>query len=290
MSYSQAIVIIVNRAAVPSCRGRLSYMWAPFRTIQPLSMATVTSPMLPIRTYPPAMPTITTTTTAAATVAATATVLMTAMTMTTTMTEAPAIPMARKVATAKKCRLDKSPSFASPDDGHADGHSDNNIAVNTSRPHKRQYIARADMMLVCRQNLVPSCGGPSPRSSRRAQTAAMLSTPASRSLSESKSDTSPDCSRTLAVSFGIWQLQNAALKCVTIDWFTTYQLEFQRAQAHYCSRRRERRSHKQVISRRRDRKLRDETKGRRCGVCSQPRHNARTCQSAMETSNKESHR
>jgi hypothetical protein len=37
----------------------------------------------------------------------------------------------------------------------------------------------------------------------------------------------------------------------------------------------------------RGRKPRDETKGRRCGVCGKPGHNARTCQISIDTSNEE---
>ncbi|OAA73101.1 hypothetical protein ISF_00002 [Cordyceps fumosorosea ARSEF 2679] len=179
-----------------------------------------------------------------------------------------------------KRKADQSPSVTSSDDGHADGLSDDNMAVKTPRPHKRQKVAHeaADMKPVFSQNPTPRSGGPPLRSPRRAQTADMLSPPASHSLSESESENASECRKASSASFGEWQLQNAALKCVTIDGITTFQLQFQRVQARTCNRRQQRRSHKLVKSKARARESRDETKGRRCGVCSEPGHNARTCQ------------
>ena len=44
---------------------------------------------------------------------------------------------------------------------------------------------------------------------------------------------------------------------------------------------------KQEDRQNRGRKPRDETKGRRCGVCGKAGHNARTCQIDLETSNED---
>ncbi|PMB65163.1 hypothetical protein BM221_008519 [Beauveria bassiana] len=63
----------------------------------------------------------------------------------------------------------------------------------------------------------------------------MLSPQASHSLSESESDKGSDCSKASTASFGEWQLQNAAVKCLTIDGVPTYQLQFQRMQTHSSS-------------------------------------------------------
>ncbi|PQK17983.1 hypothetical protein BB8028_0009g01800 [Beauveria bassiana] len=193
---------------------------------------------------------------------------------------------------SKKRRADQSPSVTSSADGHADGFSDDNMAAKTPRPHKRQKAAHegADTTPVYSQNPMPRSGGPPLRSPRRAQTAGMLSPPASHSLSEPESENGSDCGKASSGSFGEWQLQNAALKCVTIDGITTFQLQFQRVQAHSCSSRRQRRPHKLVKSKARGRKSRDETKRRRCGVCSQSGHNARTCQRYVRTSSEDGSR
>ncbi|EJP61100.1 uncharacterized protein BBA_09967 [Beauveria bassiana ARSEF 2860] len=170
---------------------------------------------------------------------------------------------------SKKRSANQSPSVTSSEDGHADSLSDDNMAVKTLRPHKRQKVAHegAGMTPVRSPNHMPRSGGPPLLSPRRAQTAGMLSPPASHSLSESESENGSDCSKASSASFGEWQLQNAALKCVTIDGITTFQLQFQRVQPHSCSSRRQRRPHKLVKSKARGRKSRDETKGRRCGMC-----------------------
>ncbi|KAM0739962.1 hypothetical protein ACQRIT_005146 [Beauveria bassiana] len=104
---------------------------------------------------------------------------------------------------SKKRRADQSPSVTSSADGHADGFSDDNRAVKTPRPHKRQKAAHegADMTPVCSQNPMPRSGGPPLRSPRRAQTAGMLSPPASHSLSEPESENGSDCVPTSAGAF-----------------------------------------------------------------------------------------
>ncbi|OAA46026.1 hypothetical protein ISF_09560 [Cordyceps fumosorosea ARSEF 2679] len=109
-----------------------------------------------------------------------------------------------------KRRADQSPSVTSSDDGHADEPPDDNMAVKTPRPHKRQKVAHdgADMRDVCGQNPMPRSRGPPLRSPRRAQTAGMLSPPASHSLSESESENGSDrrkassneCRRILALA------------------------------------------------------------------------------------------
>ncbi|PQK15644.1 hypothetical protein BB8028_0005g11560 [Beauveria bassiana] len=186
---------------------------------------------------------------------------------------------------SKKRGTDRSPSVSSSDNGHRDGPPDDHTEENPPRPHKRQKVAhdRADSTPVRHQNSIPRSAGRLPQSPERPQTASMLSPPASHSLAESESDRGSDCSKASAASFGEWLLHNAALKCVTIDGVATYQLQFQRAQGHSCSRRRESRPHGRVKSNKGGRKPRDETKGRRCGVCSQPGHNARTCQRHVRT-------
>ncbi|KZZ99242.1 hypothetical protein BBO_09500 [Beauveria brongniartii RCEF 3172] len=104
---------------------------------------------------------------------------------------------------SKKRSADQSPSVTSSDDGHADGLSDDNMAVKTPRPHKRQKVAHegADMRPVCSQNPMPRPGGPPLRSPRRAQTAGMLSPPTSHSLSEPESENGSDCVPTSAGAF-----------------------------------------------------------------------------------------
>ncbi|KAH8720998.1 hypothetical protein HC256_001376 [Beauveria bassiana] len=193
---------------------------------------------------------------------------------------------------SKKRKTGRSPSVTGSDDGHADGFpsDDNTEEIFHPWSHKRQKLAhdREDTTPVRRQNSMPCSAGRLSQSPRRPQTASMLSPPASHSLSESESDKGSDCSKASAASFGEWLLQNAALKCVTIDGVTTYQLQFQRAQAHSCSRQRETRPHRLVRSNKRGRKPRDETKGRRCGVCNRPGHNARTCQKGVRTSSEDS--
>ncbi len=73
------------------------------------------------------------------------------------------------------------------------------------------------------------------------------SPPASHGLSEPESEDGHDCTKASGASFGEWRLQNAALKCVIIDGVTTYQLQFQRVQAH-SSDRHERRLRKAASS------------------------------------------
>ncbi|KAM0742720.1 hypothetical protein ACQRIT_002897 [Beauveria bassiana] len=104
---------------------------------------------------------------------------------------------------SKKRRADQSPSVTSSGDGHADGLSDDNMAVKTPRPHKRQKVAHqgADMKPVCSQNPTPRSGGPSLRSARRAQIAGMLSPPTSHSLSEPETENGSDCVPTSAGAF-----------------------------------------------------------------------------------------
>ncbi|KAM0668856.1 hypothetical protein ACQRIU_002418 [Beauveria bassiana] len=104
---------------------------------------------------------------------------------------------------SKKRKADQSPSVTSSDDSHADGLSDDNMAVKTPRPHKRQKVAHegADMTPVCSQNPMPRSGGPSLRSARRAQTAGMLSPPTSHSVSEPESENGSDCGKASSGSF-----------------------------------------------------------------------------------------
>ncbi|KAK8144639.1 hypothetical protein G3M48_005532 [Beauveria asiatica] len=134
------------------------------------------------------------------------------------------------------------------------------------------------MAPVSRQNSMLRSGGRLSRSPRRAQSVNMLSPPASHNPSESESDKVSDGGMASAASFDEWQLHNAALKCVSIDGVTTYQLQFQRAQAHSCSPRREKQPPRLVKGNKAGgRKPRDETKGRLCGNCKKSGPNARTC-------------
>ncbi len=188
----------------------------------------------------------------------------------------------------KKRGIERLHSVSSFDSGHADGPADGpadgNAEEKPVRSHKRQKVThdRANVTLP-RQNSMPRSAGRLSRSPDRPQTASMPSPPASHSLSETESDEGSDCSTASTASFGEWLLQNAALKCVTIDGVDTYQLQFQRAPMHSCSRQRERRSHMLVKKSKGGRKRRNETKGRRCGVCKQAGHNARTCQGGIGT-------
>ncbi|EJP61981.1 uncharacterized protein BBA_09029 [Beauveria bassiana ARSEF 2860] len=159
----------------------------------------------------------------------------------------------------------RSPSVNNSDNGHADDPPDDNTEEPSPRPHKRQKVTHDRKEPARHQNSLPRSAGRASRSPGRPQTASMLSPPASHSLSESESDEVSDCSKASAASFGEWLLKNAALKCVTIDGVTTYQLQFQRAQAHSSSRRRETRPQGLAKSNKGGgRKPRDETKGRLC--------------------------
>lgn len=183
-----------------------------------------------------------------------------------------------------KRKTDHSPSIS-----NFDSPPDNNIEERAASLYKRRKVALdgANMPLPG-PNYMPRSAGHLSRSPERPQTATLPSPPASNCLSETESDKGSDRSTASTASFGEWLLQNAALKCVTIDGVDTYQLQFQRAPTHSCSQRRERRSHPLVKRSKGGRKPRDETKGRRCGLCKQAGHNARTCQGGMETSNEES--
>ncbi|OAA35584.1 hypothetical protein BBO_08613 [Beauveria brongniartii RCEF 3172] len=190
---------------------------------------------------------------------------------------------------SKKRGTDRSSSVNQSDNGHADDPPDDNTEESPPRPHKRQKVThdREDMTPARHQNSLPRFAGRAPRSPGRPRTASMLSPPASHSLSESESDEGSDCSKASAASFGEWLLKNAALKCVTIDGVATYQLQFQQAQAHSSSRRRETRPQGLVKSNKGGgRKPRDETKGRMCGICKKSGHNARTCQEKETDTNR----
>ncbi|KAM3547887.1 hypothetical protein ARSEF4850_009742 [Beauveria asiatica] len=128
-------------------------------------------------------------------------------------------------------------SATSSNNSHTDDPSDHNTEESSLRPQKRQKVAHAgaDMTPVRCPNSMPRTTVRLSRSPRRPQKASMLSPQASHSLSESESDKGSDCSKASTASFGEWQLQNAALKCLTIDGVPTYQLQFQRMQAHSSS-------------------------------------------------------
>ncbi|KAM3547152.1 hypothetical protein MY1884_009703 [Beauveria asiatica] len=128
-------------------------------------------------------------------------------------------------------------SATSSNNGHTDDPSDHNTEESSLRPQKRQKVAHAgaDMTPVRCPNSMPRTTVRLSRSPRRPQKASMLSPQASHSLSESESDKGSDYSKASTASFGEWQLQNAALKCLTIDGVPTYQLQFQRMQAHSSS-------------------------------------------------------
>lgn len=180
---------------------------------------------------------------------------------------------------SKKRGMDRSSSASSLGSSHADGHADDNVEEKPARSHKRQKVARdrVSMMLPHLNSMPRSAGGLS-RSRKRPQTASMPSPPASYGLSETESDKGSDCSKASTASFGEWLLQNATLKRVTIDGVDTYQLQFQRAPMHSGSRRQAKQPHFLAERSRGGRKPRNETKRRRCGLCKQAGHNARTCQ------------
>ncbi|OAA35762.1 hypothetical protein ISF_09978 [Cordyceps fumosorosea ARSEF 2679] len=69
-----------------------------------------------------------------------------------------------------KRKADQSPLVTSSDDGYTDGLSDDNMAVKTPRPHKRQKVAHkaVDISPNYSQNPTPHSRGRPLRSPRRA--------------------------------------------------------------------------------------------------------------------------
>ncbi len=85
------------------------------------------------------------------------------------------------------------------------------------------------------------------------QASAMPSPSVSHSMSEQEGGSDQDCMTAPRASFSEWQLRNAALKCGTINGVNTYQLQFQRAQAHSSIDRRQDRQPRRPASARRAR-------------------------------------
>lgn len=184
---------------------------------------------------------------------------------------------------SKKRAIDSSPSTSHSDSGHVDGPAEGNAKEIPARSHKRQKVTHDRASTLHRLDATRRSAGRLSRSPERSQAATMPSPPASNGLSETESDKGSDCSKASTASFGEWLLQNATLKCVTVDGVNTYQLQFQGAPMHSCSRRRERRAHTLAKTSKIYRKPRNETRGRRCGLCKQVGHNARTCRGDAET-------
>lgn len=186
---------------------------------------------------------------------------------------------------SKNHALDRSPSARSFDSGHANGPADDNVKEKPARSPKRQKVShdRASITLP-RLNSMSSFARRPLQSLKRPQTASMPKPPVFYSLFGTASNTALNCSIASAASFREWLLQNAALKCITINGATTYQLQFQRAPTHSCSRRQKRQSHT-LLKKSRGRKPRNESKGRLCGLCKQAGHNARTCQGKKAETN-----
>lgn len=157
----------------------------------------------------------------------------------------------------KKRAIDRSPSVSRFDSGHVDSPADGNAEKKPARSCKRQKVTHDRASTLRRLSAMPRSAGRLSRSRGRSQTAAMPSPPASHNLSETESDKGSDCSSASTASFGEWLLHNAALKCVTIDGVATYQLQFQRAPMHSCSRWRERRAHTLAKKSKRGRKTKE---------------------------------
>lgn len=156
---------------------------------------------------------------------------------------------------------------------------DLNIEETRPSTRKRQKVAHdeADMPLP-RLNSGLHSAERLARSPERPLTTGMPSPPTSHGLSVTDSDAGSVRSEASEASFWELPLHNAALKCVTIDGVTTYHLQFQQPPMHSCRRRERRRPDTFVKNSKGGQKPRDVTKGRRrCGVCKQAGHNARTC-------------